>query len=161
MLTVDEDALSAEVRELMPAWLQALEPASAWAERLRPAFEEMYRRCAATDVGFTRWTGQQKRSWVMPYIEVKAFDRRIDDASAAARRPRLTDGLCSALGEEVREATWVVVEGVPPSSAGGSAARCRRESSRLLSTSLTAGRSAVPAVVGAQASTSSLPTAAG
>ena len=58
VLTVDEDALLAEVRELMPAWLSALEPASAWAERLRPAFDEVYRRCAATDVGFTRWTGQ-------------------------------------------------------------------------------------------------------
>jgi phenylpyruvate tautomerase PptA (4-oxalocrotonate tautomerase family) len=50
----------------------------------------------------------------MPYIEVKAFDRRIDDASAARVVKELTDGLCSALGEEVREATWVVVEGVSP-----------------------------------------------
>jgi 5-methylthioadenosine/S-adenosylhomocysteine deaminase len=56
VLTVDEDALLAEVRELMPAWLRALEPAGAWAQRLRPAFDEMYQRCAATDVGFTRWT---------------------------------------------------------------------------------------------------------
>jgi hypothetical protein len=30
VLTVDEEALLAEVRELMPAWLEALEPASAW-----------------------------------------------------------------------------------------------------------------------------------
>jgi 5-methylthioadenosine/S-adenosylhomocysteine deaminase len=56
ILTVDEDALVAEVRELMPAWLEALRPADAWARRLRPAFEEMYRRCAAHDVGFDRWT---------------------------------------------------------------------------------------------------------
>jgi cytosine/adenosine deaminase-related metal-dependent hydrolase len=56
VLTVDEDAVLAEVRELMPSWLSALEPASEWAERLRPAFDEVYRRCAATDVGFTRWT---------------------------------------------------------------------------------------------------------
>jgi 5-methylthioadenosine/S-adenosylhomocysteine deaminase len=56
VLTVDEDALIAEVRERMPAWLDALAPADAWARRLRPAFEEMYRRCAAADVGFTRWT---------------------------------------------------------------------------------------------------------
>jgi len=55
VLTVDEDALLAEVRDLMPAWLEALEPAGAWAQRLRPAFEEMYRRCVAVDVGFTRW----------------------------------------------------------------------------------------------------------
>lgn len=57
VLTVDEDALLAEVRELMPAWLDALAPAADWAARLRPAFEAMYRRCAATDVGFTRWAG--------------------------------------------------------------------------------------------------------
>ena len=55
VLTVDEGALVDEVRELMPAWMDALEPADAWARRLRPAFDEMYRRCVAVDVGFTRW----------------------------------------------------------------------------------------------------------
>jgi 4-oxalocrotonate tautomerase len=54
----------------------------------------------------------------MPYIEVKAFDRRIDDDSARRIIEHLTDGLCAALGEEVREATWVVVEGVPASRWG-------------------------------------------
>jgi 5-methylthioadenosine/S-adenosylhomocysteine deaminase len=62
ILTIDEDALVAEVRELMPAWLRALEPADAWAQRLRPAFEEIYRRCVRTDVGFTRWTTDYERS---------------------------------------------------------------------------------------------------
>jgi 5-methylthioadenosine/S-adenosylhomocysteine deaminase len=62
VLSVDEDALLDEVRELMPAWLEALRPASAWAQRLRPAFDEMYRRCAATDVGFTRWADDRERS---------------------------------------------------------------------------------------------------
>jgi cytosine/adenosine deaminase-related metal-dependent hydrolase len=62
ILTIDEDALVAEVRELIPAWLHALEPASAWAQRLRPAFEQMYRRCVQTDVGFTRWTTDYRRS---------------------------------------------------------------------------------------------------
>jgi 5-methylthioadenosine/S-adenosylhomocysteine deaminase len=56
ILTVDEAQLLAEVRELMPEWLRAIEPAAEWAVRLRPAFEEMYRRCASADVGFTRWT---------------------------------------------------------------------------------------------------------
>lgn len=50
----------------------------------------------------------------MPYIEVKAFDRRIDDASAERVIKGLTDALCDALGEEVRAETWVVVEGVSP-----------------------------------------------
>ncbi|HWD73494.1 MAG TPA: tautomerase family protein [Solirubrobacteraceae bacterium] len=54
----------------------------------------------------------------MPYIEVKAFDRRIDDESARRVIEKLTDALCAALGDEVREATWVVVEGVPPSRWG-------------------------------------------
>jgi len=54
----------------------------------------------------------------MPYIEVKAFDRRIDDESARRIIEELTDGLCAALGEEVRSATWVVVEGVPPTRWG-------------------------------------------
>jgi 5-methylthioadenosine/S-adenosylhomocysteine deaminase len=57
VLTVDEEALVAEVRELMPAWLEALEPANAWAQRLRPAFDALYERAASTDVGFNRWTG--------------------------------------------------------------------------------------------------------
>jgi 4-oxalocrotonate tautomerase len=56
---------------------------------------------------------QHERSYGMPYIEVKAFDRRIDDESARRIIQELTDGLCAALGEEVREATWVVVTGVP------------------------------------------------
>jgi phenylpyruvate tautomerase PptA (4-oxalocrotonate tautomerase family) len=50
----------------------------------------------------------------MPIIEVKMFDHRVDDESAAAVIQELTDGLCAALGEEVRDATWVVVEGVSP-----------------------------------------------
>jgi len=54
----------------------------------------------------------------MPYIEVKAFDRRIDDESARRVIEELTEGLCAALGEEVREATWVVVEGVSPARWG-------------------------------------------
>jgi 4-oxalocrotonate tautomerase len=49
----------------------------------------------------------------VPYIEVKAADHRIDDASAKRVIEALTDALCDALGEEVRSQTWVVVEGIP------------------------------------------------
>jgi 5-methylthioadenosine/S-adenosylhomocysteine deaminase len=59
VLTVDEDAVRAEVRKLMPAWVQALEPAAAWAKRLHPAFEEVVRRCAVADVGVNRWAGNE------------------------------------------------------------------------------------------------------
>lgn len=50
----------------------------------------------------------------MPYIEVKMFDFRVDDESVRRVVESVTDGLCEAVGEEVRESTWVVVEGVSP-----------------------------------------------
>ncbi|HEX9515981.1 MAG TPA: amidohydrolase family protein [Streptosporangiaceae bacterium] len=55
--TVDEDALAAEARALAAGWLGAAGPAATWAERLRPAFEAMYRRSALSDVGLNRWAG--------------------------------------------------------------------------------------------------------
>jgi 4-oxalocrotonate tautomerase len=49
----------------------------------------------------------------MPLIEVKMTDRRINDESVSRIITALTDALCDALQEDVRDATWVVVEGVP------------------------------------------------
>jgi 5-methylthioadenosine/S-adenosylhomocysteine deaminase len=63
VLTVDEDAVRAQVRELMPEWLRVIEPAARWAERLHPAFEEVVRRCAVRDVGVNRWAGDEG-SWL-------------------------------------------------------------------------------------------------
>jgi 5-methylthioadenosine/S-adenosylhomocysteine deaminase len=57
VLTVDEKAVRDQVRGLMPGWLDALKPAERWAERLRPAFEEVVRRCAVADTGINRWAG--------------------------------------------------------------------------------------------------------
>ncbi len=54
----------------------------------------------------------------MPLIEVKLYDRRVSPESAEKMIKELTDGLCRAVGEEVRELTWVVVQGVPPTSWG-------------------------------------------
>jgi 4-oxalocrotonate tautomerase len=54
----------------------------------------------------------------VPIIEVKALERRIDDASAERVIAAMTDALCEALGEEVRDQTWVLVEGVPGSRWG-------------------------------------------
>ncbi len=55
----------------------------------------------------------------MPLIEVKAFDRRFDDPESTERLiAGLTDALCEVFGEEVRDETWVVVEGVKPSNWG-------------------------------------------
>ena len=54
----------------------------------------------------------------MPLIEVKLYDRRVTPESSEKMIKELTDALCRAVGEEVREHTWVVVEGVPPTSWG-------------------------------------------
>lgn len=54
----------------------------------------------------------------MPLIEVKLYDRRVNAESAERMIKELTDGLCRALGEEVRDHTWVVIQGVPPTSWG-------------------------------------------
>jgi 4-oxalocrotonate tautomerase len=55
----------------------------------------------------------------MPIIEVKAFERRFEDQDAAERLiARLTDALCEVLGEELRDETWVVLEGVAPTRWG-------------------------------------------
>jgi 4-oxalocrotonate tautomerase len=51
----------------------------------------------------------------MPLIEVKAFDRRFDDDETAARViANLTDAFVAVYGEEVRDETWVILEGVSP-----------------------------------------------
>jgi 4-oxalocrotonate tautomerase len=54
----------------------------------------------------------------MPYVEVKLFDYRVSDESAALVIERVTDALCEVVGEQVRDSTWVVVEGVQPTRWG-------------------------------------------
>lgn len=50
----------------------------------------------------------------MPYIEVKAVDRRFDDPAVAERLiAALTDAACEVFGEEVRSQMWVVIDAVP------------------------------------------------
>ena len=55
VLTADEAAIKAEIRARMPAVRRELAATAAAAERLEPHYAEMYRRAAATDVGFSRW----------------------------------------------------------------------------------------------------------
>lgn len=50
----------------------------------------------------------------MPFIEVKLFDYRLTEGAADRIIASLTDGLCQACGEEVRDRTEVVVQGVSP-----------------------------------------------
>ncbi|MGH9304953.1 MAG: tautomerase family protein [Acidimicrobiales bacterium] len=55
----------------------------------------------------------------MPYIEVKAVDRRFEREGAAAELiSALTDAACKVFGEEARPDIWVVVEGVPATRFG-------------------------------------------
>ena len=49
----------------------------------------------------------------MPFVEIKLFEERVDNASAARLGVALTDAVCAVLGEQVRPSTWVVVSGVP------------------------------------------------
>jgi 4-oxalocrotonate tautomerase family enzyme len=50
----------------------------------------------------------------MPYIEVKATDRRFTDPATAERLiATLTDAACEVFGEDARPSIWVVVEAVP------------------------------------------------
>jgi phenylpyruvate tautomerase PptA (4-oxalocrotonate tautomerase family) len=50
----------------------------------------------------------------MPFIEVKLFDYRLSEGVAEKIIAELTDGLCAACGEEVRDRTEVVVQGISP-----------------------------------------------
>lgn len=52
----------------------------------------------------------------MPIIEVKAFEHRFaaDGEKSRLLIERLTDAIADTYGEELREETWVILEGVQP-----------------------------------------------
>ena len=55
VLTVDEDAIKAELRALMPAYDKAFGEICNDAARREPPYRDMYLDAAARDVGFSRW----------------------------------------------------------------------------------------------------------
>jgi 5-methylthioadenosine/S-adenosylhomocysteine deaminase len=55
LLTVDEEAIKAEARELMVEYRREMEKTWEAARKLEPYYREVYRRCAAWDVGMNRW----------------------------------------------------------------------------------------------------------
>jgi 5-methylthioadenosine/S-adenosylhomocysteine deaminase len=59
VLTVDEEAVKAEVREVMKPYRKIAQEAESAAARLEPYYREMYLRAAATEVGMNRWVGQK------------------------------------------------------------------------------------------------------
>lgn len=55
LLTVNEDAIKREARELAAEFASDAAQAQAGADELRPYYDAMYRRAATRDVGFNRW----------------------------------------------------------------------------------------------------------
>ena len=60
VLTVDEEALKAETREIMSEYRKDMSKIGGWASKLAPYYREMYFRAAARDVGMNRWAGPMK-----------------------------------------------------------------------------------------------------
>jgi 4-oxalocrotonate tautomerase len=54
----------------------------------------------------------------MPLIEVKLYDRRINDEVVPQVIEKMTDAICDVLGEGIREHVWVLVEGLSPKQWG-------------------------------------------
>ena len=57
VLTVDEEAIKAEVREMMIFYRKEIEKTRISAAKLEPYYRKMYLRCASTDVDMNRWVG--------------------------------------------------------------------------------------------------------
>ena len=55
LLTVDEEAIKEEAREIMKSYSKDMEKTWEAARRLEPYYREMYLRCAKMDVGMNRW----------------------------------------------------------------------------------------------------------
>lgn len=55
LLTVDEEAIKEEAREIMKSYRKDMEKTLEAASRLEPYYREMYLRCAKKDVGMNRW----------------------------------------------------------------------------------------------------------
>jgi 5-methylthioadenosine/S-adenosylhomocysteine deaminase len=58
---IDEDQLRRDLAYWSDRWAEALEPVERWAARLAPAYDEVYARCAQTDIGINRWVGNEGR----------------------------------------------------------------------------------------------------
>jgi 4-oxalocrotonate tautomerase len=50
----------------------------------------------------------------MPYIDVKIYDRRLDERSERELIERLTQAVVDVFDESVRAQTWVTLTGVSP-----------------------------------------------
>ena len=55
LLTVNEQSIKEEAREIMKSYHLDMEKTWEAASELEPYYREMYQRCAKTDVGMNRW----------------------------------------------------------------------------------------------------------
>jgi len=60
ILTVDEEAIKAEVRELMKTYRTEIKKTESAAKVLEPYYREMYMRCADMDVGMNYWVSSKE-----------------------------------------------------------------------------------------------------
>jgi 5-methylthioadenosine/S-adenosylhomocysteine deaminase len=60
ILTVDEETIKAEVRELMKSYRIEIKKTEAAANILEPYYREMYMRCANMDVGMNYWVSSKE-----------------------------------------------------------------------------------------------------
>ena len=67
---------------------------------------------------YRRRSDTQTRGVTMPLIRVELFDFRMNDETSAKLIAGLTDALCEATTEGLREHTWVIVEGHSPKNWG-------------------------------------------
>ncbi len=49
----------------------------------------------------------------MPFVEVKLYEERLTPGTEQALISHITEAVVAALGESVREQTWVMLSGAP------------------------------------------------
>jgi 4-oxalocrotonate tautomerase len=59
-----------------------------------------------------------EKEHLLPIIEVKLYDARLDDTTSPKLIDALTEALVSVLGEPLRKGTHVILDGVPPAQWG-------------------------------------------
>ncbi|MEU0374730.1 tautomerase family protein [Streptomyces sp. NPDC006283] len=50
----------------------------------------------------------------VPFIEVKIYDRRLDEQSERELIERLTQATVDVFGEDIRDQTWIALSAIPP-----------------------------------------------
>ena len=70
ILTVDEQALLAELRSMLPEFWERYRITKDWADKLFPHVDEIYQHAIVQDIGVNRWSGDQSE-WVTTKFDWK------------------------------------------------------------------------------------------